>query len=310
MLRAHVVALVATLTMMSAVIAAQSPADDKLPSFAVASVKPNRSGERNAVTVPLQNNGRYAITKASLELLINFAFQRPSFEIDGMPGWAATEKFDVEARADGTPPAREIFLMLRSLLVDRFKLIARNDTRKMPVYVLVAVKSGQTGPQLRRHIDDSGCLKEPVARGIPDPAKPLPPPLCGGFSGAPNLGRLAAQRIELDRLGQALAGHLGRRVIDRTGPTGPFDLTLEWTPQQPRHSRCGTWSMPHRTRTGRRSLPPCRNSSVSGWCRTPPPSTWSSSTMWNGPPKTDAPSPEGEGFHAPRRLKPTSPART
>ena len=233
MLRAHVVALVATLTMMSAVIAAQSPADDKLPSFAVASVKPNRSGERNAVTVPLQNNGRYAITNASLELLINFAFQRPSFEIDGMPGWAATEKFDVEARADGTPPAREIFLMLRSLLVDRFKLIARNDTRKMPVYVLVAVKSGQTGPQLRRHIDDSGCLKEPVARGIPDPAKPLPPPLCGGFSGAPNLGRLAAQRIELDRLGQALAGHLGRRVIDRTGPTGPFDLTLEWTPQQP-----------------------------------------------------------------------------
>jgi uncharacterized protein (TIGR03435 family) len=127
----------------------------------------------------------------------------------------------------------KIFLMLRSLLVERFKMVAHDETRPMPVYVLVAAKGGQLGPQLRRHTDDTGCvdMSQAVGRGTPDPAKPLPPPICGGWSGSPNLGRLAGQRNTLENLGQALSGQLGRPVVERTGLTGPFDLMLEWTPQ-------------------------------------------------------------------------------
>jgi uncharacterized protein (TIGR03435 family) len=170
----------------------QSPTPSPLPSFAVASVKPNNSSDPRATTVPLQPNGRYAITNASLELLMQFAFQRPLYGIVGIPDWARREKFDIEARADGVPPAREIFLMLRSLLVERFNMVTHDETRPMPVYVLVALRSEQFGPQLRRHTNDSGCIDrlKTVAPGIPDPAKPLPTPVCGGWSGSPNLGRL------------------------------------------------------------------------------------------------------------------------
>ncbi len=215
-MRREYVAFVAGLAMTVTTIGAQSA--NERPSFAVASVKPNRSGSTRATTVPLQPDGRYAITNASLDLLIAFAYQpRQQYEIVGVPDWARTERFDVEARADGAPPAREIFLMLQSLLAERFKLVAHNETRPMPVYVLVAAQGGQ-GPQLRRHTDDSGCIdrSKAVARGIPDPAAPLPPPVCGGWSGAPNLGRLAGQRIELEMFGRTLSGQLGRPVIERT----------------------------------------------------------------------------------------------
>ena len=37
----------------------------------------------------------------------------------------------------------------------------------------------------------------------------------------------------LDTFGRALSGQLGRMVIDQTGLSGAFDLTLDWTPQQP-----------------------------------------------------------------------------
>jgi uncharacterized protein (TIGR03435 family) len=224
------IVVIAVITML----AAQSPADDGRPAFAVASIKVNNSGERRVATVPIQN-GRYAATNIPLEFLIQIAFQRPEYEIAGMPDWARTARFDVDARSDRTPPPPpvEVLRMVQTLLSDRFKLVTHIETRRIPVYALVAARSGQLGPQLRVHADDNGCIDRSkyVPAGIPDAAKQLPTPVCGGWSGAPNLGRLAGQRVELSVFGRNLSGQLGRPVIERTGLTGPFDLTMEWMPQ-------------------------------------------------------------------------------
>src|SRR5262245_12129812 len=214
----------------------QSPAPaGPRPSFDVASVKVNNSGERRFVTVPIRDSGRYAATNIPLEYLIQLAYQRPEYEIVGVPDWARTARFDVDARSERrpAPPPAVILEMLQTLLADRFKLVARTETRQIPIYALVAARSGQLGPQLRRHVDDSSCIDRSkyVPSGIPDPAKPLPTPVCGGWSGAPNLGRLAGQRIDLETFGRNLSGQLGRPVVERTGLTGPFDLTIEWMPQ-------------------------------------------------------------------------------
>jgi uncharacterized protein (TIGR03435 family) len=152
-----------------------------------------------------------------------------------MPDWAETEKFDIDASADGTPAPADIVLMLQSLLADRFGLATHRERRPMPVYSLVAEEAGQLGPRLRLHTDDSGCvpLLESLGRGIPDPTQPLPPPACGGWSGSPNLGRLAGQSVTMEMLGQALARQLDRPVVDRTNLSGPFDLEIEWMPHMP-----------------------------------------------------------------------------
>ncbi len=211
------------------------------PAFEVASVKANKSGDTRTLAPPPQPGGRYTATNIPLDLLIALAYQPlQRFEIAGVPDWAKTERFDIVAKAEGDPSRAEVWLMLQSLLADRFKLVAHRESRQLPVYALVTVNGGRTGTQLRRHTDDAGCVEAatgaaPAPRPI-DPNVPLPPPPCGAFSGAPALGRLAGQRITLDTFGRALSGQLGRMVLDRTGLTGVFDLTLEWTPPQPLRS--------------------------------------------------------------------------
>jgi uncharacterized protein (TIGR03435 family) len=63
------------------------------------------------------------------------------------------------------------------------------------------------------------------------PAGPLPPAPCGGFNGSPGSGHLAGQKITLSALGSFLAGSLDTWVIDRTGLTGTYNLTLDFDPQ-------------------------------------------------------------------------------
>src|SRR5262245_36402713 len=89
------------------------------PAFEVASVKANRTGEL-AQRIQPSPGGRLTVTNVSLRGLVRFAYELQDFQIDGGPGWLATDRFDVVARADGDAPVAEIRLMLRTLLADRF----------------------------------------------------------------------------------------------------------------------------------------------------------------------------------------------
>ena len=47
-----------------------------------------------------------------------------------------------------------------------------------------------------------------------------------------NAGRLTCTKVTLAMLGEALARRLGHSVVDRTGPTGTYNLQLVWTPDE------------------------------------------------------------------------------
>jgi len=74
------------------------------------------------------------------------------------PNWAATDRFDIEAKADGTPTSDQIYLMMQSLLLDRFKIAAHRETRELQGYALVTVKDGALGSLLRPSALDCRCL--------------------------------------------------------------------------------------------------------------------------------------------------------
>jgi len=222
-------------TLMPSRLAAQSPANR--PSFEVASVKENRSGALAGTVAPPPQNGQYRATNISLDVLIGVAYQPlQRYELQDLPDWARTTHFDIDAKAETSVPPAQIWLMLQSLLANRFKFAAHREPRPLPVYALVALKPGQTGPGLRRHMDDSGCVDPASAPpnnplGL-DPAKPLPQPACGGVIGAPAIGRLAGQKLPLDTLGRAISGQFGRPVLDLSGFSGDYDWKLEWIPEQ------------------------------------------------------------------------------
>jgi uncharacterized protein (TIGR03435 family) len=63
--------------------------------------------------------------------------------VSGGPAWMRSERYDIEAKAEGNPTAREMQgPMLRALLEDRFKLKVHLEAREGPVYELTVAKSG------------------------------------------------------------------------------------------------------------------------------------------------------------------------
>ncbi len=202
------------LILFSIAAAAQSP------SFEAASIKPNNSGE-TFISVRLVPGGSVRAVNATLESVITTAWQIPDFELADVPGWAKSERWDIEAKGSGDTPPPETLGKLKSLLTDRFHLRVHTETREMPVYALLVAKGGAKLPPAHEE-----CFS-PTA-GIPPPS-PLARP-CGGFNRGAN--QLLGAADTTANLAQVLAKTLGRSVIDKTGLTSTFDVTLRWTPDE------------------------------------------------------------------------------
>jgi uncharacterized protein (TIGR03435 family) len=161
---------------------------------------------------------------------INFAYKLKPYQgrFLQLPKWAATERYDIQARADSKPTKDQMRLMTQSLLADRFKLAVHWETRQLSVFALVLSKPGKTGPQLRPQSDDQPCADSgppPTASG-----RPLFP--CDTF-GATQPGHWRGQRLTMGRVADNLvaAGNLDRPIVDRTGLSGRFDVILEFAPE-------------------------------------------------------------------------------
>lgn len=198
---------------------AQGVAQPPKPEFEVASIKPNQDcGSRTLVQV--LPGGGLRTSCATLKFLLFQAYDVQSFQISGGPSWMNSSYFDVIAKAespagsesepnDPSKISKERYksmqeLMrpkLQSLLADRFQLRLHRETREEPVYALVAARSGS---KLRQSSDFHGLH---MAKG-----------------------QWKGNGATLAMLTAALAGQLGRPVLDRTGLKGAFDFNLEWTP--------------------------------------------------------------------------------
>jgi uncharacterized protein (TIGR03435 family) len=159
-----------------------------------------------------------------------------SFQIAGGPGWLNSDRFAIEAKADGNASRDQIFLMLQSLLEERYQLKFHREMREMPVYALVAAKGGLRLTSTR----EGGCV-EPTPNTPPDWAGgrmappldgPLPPARCGtlrvmlGSAGA----EMQGGKISMAELARSLSLVMDRTVIDRTGFAGLPDIHLTFLP--------------------------------------------------------------------------------
>ncbi len=73
--------------------------------------------------------------------------------ISGLPGWADSAAFDIEAKMDAETMAalkampkeqadEQRRLMMQAMLADRFKLKVHHETKELPIYSLVIAKGG------------------------------------------------------------------------------------------------------------------------------------------------------------------------
>jgi len=103
------------------------------PSFEVASVKRNLSGGKRGST-QLRPGGRLVIVNENLRSVIKDAYGEGRLDVVGGPAWLDTDSWDIAATAARDVHDDEAMAMLRTLLEDRFKLVAHVETHEQPVY--------------------------------------------------------------------------------------------------------------------------------------------------------------------------------
>ncbi len=204
---------------------AQSPS----PTFEVASIKPNKSGEL-LIGMSALPNGRVNITNTTVKALIRTAYRLQEFQVVGGPDWLPSERYDVVAKAEGNPDREHLERLLQGLLAERFKLSVHRDTKDLPIYALTAAKrDGTLGPQLQKSSIDCAAVRN----GPPRPSGTLASnggrPVCG-MRGLP--GNFIAGGIPLALFATSISTVVNRTVVDRTGLAGDFDIDLRYTPDQ------------------------------------------------------------------------------
>jgi bla regulator protein BlaR1 len=216
-------------------VTAGRPIVDPEARFEVVTIKrfDTSSGTPRASMTP----GRFDIAGASLSLLVGQALVTPVDRIFGLPDWANTELYTVTAKAPDPPPAAlALNVMLANLLKDRANLATHRETRQLPVYDLVFARTDKRlGPGLKPASPQCQAALtarlEAVQRG-----GPVPPPLAGVNDACISMrfnpgGMVGFNGVPMSRIAQLLTQSVGRPVIDKTGLTGYFDYTLQWTPQ-------------------------------------------------------------------------------
>jgi uncharacterized protein (TIGR03435 family) len=190
--------------------------------FEVATIKLSArdAGVTSSIMPP---GGRLEIVNMTLKDMIAKAYSVQPFQVSGGPGWLDSVHYDISAKAGAQQTREDVLLMLQALLVDRFQLAFQREIRQLPVLALVlAREDGKLGPRLTPS-KEGACTPF-------DPANPFAVDkmhLCGAFE----LGSdgLTAVSAPIGSLTPRLSRLLGRTVIDKTGLTRNFDISIEWS---------------------------------------------------------------------------------
>jgi uncharacterized protein (TIGR03435 family) len=220
-------------------------------AFEITSVKPNNSGgpPRRIGT----EGNRFIAENAPLILLIQMAYRSPGGgllrdQVIGGPAWIDTDRFDVEAKIEGDTraiPTVQVWLMVQSLLEDRFKLKVHRGTRELPIYNLVVARGGvkmklspdQTLPNFdgQPDVDDRFDPSVAPARGLMTTTySPSHETVLWGTAIpiSPNLAIQRPHALPPQSLTLLLWGYAGRPVIDKTNLKGLYDFRLQFTPER------------------------------------------------------------------------------
>ncbi len=176
------------------------------PGIEVATIKPTKPDEQRFMLI--FNGTRFKTTNISLSKLLAFSYGVQQKQLIGLPPWADTDKYDIDAKPDtaGTPNKKQLQGMVQKLIADRFKLTFHHDTKELSVYALSVAK---TGAKLHKSENQDS----------------LP-----GF-GLGGLGALTVHSATMSDFAAMMQETvLDRPVVNQTELAGRYDFTLNWTP--------------------------------------------------------------------------------
>jgi uncharacterized protein (TIGR03435 family) len=179
------------------------------PTFEVATIKPAPAQSPRWTQTQMSSDtetGKLIYSNVNLKEVIGQAFKVQQYQISG-PSWIETERFDIVAKFPPRSARDQVLLMLQGLLADRFKLTLHRETKELPVYALVV---GKNGPKLTTTETETGIT-----------------------SNSNRTSWHVVAKISMRLLAEFLTNQVGRPVVDQTGLTGPYEITLDWAVDNP-----------------------------------------------------------------------------
>jgi uncharacterized protein (TIGR03435 family) len=176
-------------------------------AFEVASVRPGTDATRKSSMGPAPGGKRFTAHMPLLWLIAS-AYDTSIRQVSGLPAPLSSKQYDIEATCAQLATRQQMMRMLQTLLEDRFHLSLHRETKDLNVYVLTVAKGG---PKLNENKD--GAILEARNSGV---------------------GRESYRNFPMSLFANILAGarDVDDTVVNKTGLTGSYDFTLEYTPER------------------------------------------------------------------------------
>lgn len=205
------VALFLTVAAILPARAQQTPVTAQEFAYETVSIHPSQQTSGTSIS---PQGSHFTARGVTLLDLINSAYPiRPNSDVPGLPAWARSDTFDIDAAMSATtydayqklpdPEQRaQRQPMLQKLLAAQFHLKLHSKTKTLPLYALVVAKGG---PKLK-----------PAAAGAQ----------AGGATW--ENGQIKIQSGPLSKLAYCLSDSTGFEIVDKSGLTGTYAIELSW----------------------------------------------------------------------------------
>ena len=180
------------------ILFAQTAAGPEL-RFDAASVRMNISSRCMGRWDFTTSHGTLNAENAPLLRIISRAYNLTDDRVSG-PAWMESQCYDIRAKASAGAPDRDLMPMLRTVLKERFHLIAHVESDERPIFALV--------------IDKGGSKMLPYGANVAAPSF--------------NDGKILFMARHLPDLCERLGKVTGRPVIDKTGLDGDYMIVLSY----------------------------------------------------------------------------------
>jgi len=200
----------------SPILPQSSPPDAApLPSFEVASIKPN-PGPWHVLLGYSSSGPRLTLEAYTVSDLIGEAYELKNYQVTLAELRARSivyeTYYDIVAKAggEGTPTKGEFRQMLQTLLKERFNLNFHREMKEMTVYALVV---GKKGPKFKESAPGAAFISRHGVNGRNQ--------------------NMTLVKVSMESLAADISRDFGidRPVLDKTGLTGTYDVKLEATPE-------------------------------------------------------------------------------
>jgi uncharacterized protein (TIGR03435 family) len=170
------------------------------PAFDVASIRVAQREQGMQLEPVHFSPDSLTIRGATLKTAIAWAYHVMEYQVQG-PNWLGFDHYDIVAKAAAPGTEDELRLMLQTLLAERFKVALHHETKVFQAYLLTV---GKNGPKFQESESEGASSVEARKESM----------------------SVVVSRTPLSQLTDILSKVLQTPVVDMTGLTGRYDITL------------------------------------------------------------------------------------